>query len=159
MVNIKEAARAAATAYGLAAQKGGNDSIPLAEVAASLASFYLTNFTSFTLGQVTTLPDNATAGVLTQLRLLNTSGVGTDIRPCGARVEVVSSKSAICWVTFEIYPRSRNLARWTWTNVYGFRLEDGRGNGLDGGWEYTNPDQEFQELLERVPDFFSGGHV
>ncbi|KAL0942861.1 uncharacterized protein CTRU02_200747 [Colletotrichum truncatum] len=159
MVNIKEAARAAVTAYGLASEKGGNTSVPLQEVAESLASFYLTNFTSFTLGQVTTLPQDPAPGVLKQLQLLNESGLGTDIRPCAARIEVVSSQSAMCWITFEIFPRTKKIDRWTWTNIYGFRLGEPRKNGLDGGWEFTNADQEFQKLLERVPDFYTGGKV
>ncbi|KAF9880716.1 hypothetical protein CkaCkLH20_01758 [Colletotrichum karsti] len=159
MVKIREAARAAITAYGLATEKGGNASIPLQDVAESLAAFYLTNFTAFTLGKITVLPNDPVPGVLRQLRLLNESGIGTDIRPRGGKVEVVSSESAICWVTFEIFPRTRAVTRWTWTNVYGFRLERGRSNGLEGGWEFTNPDQEFQTLLERVPTFYTGGKV
>ncbi|KAF0317227.1 putative rho protein [Colletotrichum asianum] len=138
MVNIREAARAAITAYGLATEKGGNTSVPLQEVAASLAAFYLTNFTSFTLGG---------------------SGIGTNIRPRGGRVEVVSAESAICFVTFEIYPKTRKIDKWSWTNVYGFRLEQGRSNGLDGGWEFTNADQEYESLLQRIPNFYAGGQV
>lgn len=161
MVNIKEAARAAITAYGLATQQGGNDSVPLRHVAESLASFYLSNFTSFTLGGVTTVggENKATEGVLKQLQQLNASGLGTDIRLRGSSVDVVSKQSAVCWVTFEILPRTKKIGRWSWTNVYGFRLEKGRSNGIDGGWEFTNADQEFESLLERVPDFFAGGTV
>ncbi|KAJ0335772.1 hypothetical protein COL922a_008786 [Colletotrichum nupharicola] len=159
MVNIREAARAAITAYGLATEKGGNASIPLQDVAASLAAFYLTNFTSFTLGEVTVLPNDPVPGVFKQLRLLNQSGIGTDIRPRGGRVEVVSAESAICFVTFEIYPKTRKIDKWSWTNVDGFRLEPGRSNGLDGGWEFTNADQEYESLLQRVPNFYAGGQV
>ncbi|GKT44888.1 uncharacterized protein ColSpa_05069 [Colletotrichum spaethianum] len=161
MVNIKEAARAAITAYGLATEQGGNASVPLRDVADSVASFYLANFTSFTLGGITTLEnhDIATSGVLKQLQRLNQSGLGTDIRLCSGRVDVVSSQSALCWVTFEITPRTDKIEKWSWTNVYGFRLEKGRSNGLEGGWESTNADQEFQTLLERVPDFYAGGTV
>ncbi|CCF33463.1 hypothetical protein CH063_05652 [Colletotrichum higginsianum] len=163
MVNVKEAAQAAITAYGLATQQGGNASVPLAQVASSLASFYLANFTSFTLGGVSVVGGGETAakGVLQQLRRLNESGLGTDIRLCGGgRVDVVSSQSALCWVTFEMVPpRTSKVGRWTWTNVYGFRVETGRDDGLEGGWEFTNADQEFQTLLERVPDFFKGGTV
>ncbi|GJC79752.1 hypothetical protein ColLi_02590 [Colletotrichum liriopes] len=161
MVRIKEAARAAITAYGLAAQQGGNVSVPLQNVADSLASFYLANFTSFTLGGISTLQnhDIATSGVLKQLQKLNQSGLGTDIRLCNGRVDVVSNQSALCWVTFEIIPRTDKIGKWSWTNVYGFRLEEGRSNGLEGGWEFTNADQEYQTLLDRVPNFYAGGTV
>ncbi|OLN86373.1 hypothetical protein CCHL11_06360 [Colletotrichum chlorophyti] len=157
MVNIKAAARAAITAYGLATEQGGNNSVPLRHVAESLASFYLGNFTAFTLGGVATLEngDIASAGVLRQLQQLNQSGLGTDIRLRKGTVDVVSNQSALCWVTWEILPRERKVEPWSWTNLYGFRLQQGRSNGLDGGWEYTNSDQEYQTLLERVPDFFT----
>ncbi|KAK1572775.1 uncharacterized protein LY79DRAFT_569734 [Colletotrichum navitas] len=161
MVNIKEAAQAAMMAYGLATEQGGNASAPLEGVADTLASFYLTNFTSFALGGISSLPNHeaATAGVLYQLKALNQSGLGTDIRFCGGRVDVVSDQSALCWVTFEIKPRTDKIEAWSWTNVYGFRVQAGRSNGLEGGWESSNADQEIGKLLERVPDIYKGGTV
>ncbi|KAK1980173.1 hypothetical protein LZ30DRAFT_724051 [Colletotrichum cereale] len=161
MVNIKEAAQAAMMAYGLATEQAGNASAPLEGVADALASFYLANFTSFALGGISTLQnhESASAGVLYQLQRFNQSGLGTDIRYCGGRVDVVSNQSALCWVTFEIMPRTDKFEKWSWTNVYGFRLQEGRSNGLDGGWESTNADQEIGNLLERVPDIFKGGSV
>ncbi|KAF6803296.1 hypothetical protein CSOJ01_10997 [Colletotrichum sojae] len=163
MVNVKDAALATIAAYHLATQKCGNASVPLPEVASSLSSFYLQNFTSFTLGVATRLPDDPVPGVLQQLQLYEKS-VGTDIRPDrrkgATRVDVVSNESAICFVSFEIFPRAGSgLAPWGWTNMYGFRMQKGRENGLDGGWEFTNADQEYQQLLKRVPDFFAGGKV
>ncbi|KAK1990094.1 hypothetical protein LX36DRAFT_593353 [Colletotrichum falcatum] len=161
MVNIREAAQAAMTAYGLATEQAGNASAPLAGVADALASFYLANFTSFALGGVTTIPDHeaATAGVLYQLRAMNSSGLGTDIRFRGGRVDVVSDQSALCWVTFEIRPRADGVEGWSWTNVYGFRTQEGQAGGLAGGWESTNADQEIAGLLARVPDIYEGGTV
>ncbi|KAK2009430.1 hypothetical protein LZ32DRAFT_414555 [Colletotrichum eremochloae] len=160
-VNIKEAAQAAMMAYGLATEQGGNASAPLEGVADTLASFYLANFTSFSLGGIKTLPNHeaATAGVLYQLQKLNQSGLGTDIRYNGGHIDVVSNQSALCWVTFEIRPKTDKIEGWSWTNVYGFRMQEGRSNGLEGGWESSNSDQEIGKLLERVPDIYEGGTV
>ncbi|KAK2058286.1 hypothetical protein LY76DRAFT_593410 [Colletotrichum caudatum] len=161
MVNIKDAAQAAMTAYGLAAEQAGNMSAPLKDAADAMASFYLANFTVFNLGGISTLANQeaARAGVLYQLQALNQSGLGTDIRYCGGRVDVVSDQSALCWVTFEIKPRTDKVEGWSWTNVYGFRVQANRTDGLEGGWESTNSDQEIGRLLERVPDIYQGGKV
>ncbi|KAK2023154.1 hypothetical protein LX32DRAFT_698139 [Colletotrichum zoysiae] len=161
MVNIKEAAQAAITAYGLAAEQAGNTSAPLKDAADAMASLYLANFTAFALGGISTLANQevARAGVLSQLNTMNQSGLGTDIRFCGGRVDVVSNQSALCWVTFEIRPRTDKVEGWSWTNVYGFRMQANRSDGLEGGWESVNSDQEIGGLLERVPDIYQGGTV
>jgi hypothetical protein len=53
MVNITVSAEVAAAAYALAIHHGSNYSIPLTDVAAEVASFFLPNCTSFALGKQT----------------------------------------------------------------------------------------------------------
>ncbi|KAK3940013.1 hypothetical protein QBC46DRAFT_386446 [Diplogelasinospora grovesii] len=130
MANIVNAAKQAILAYAAAVSKGSNPSIPVSDVAASMAELYLPNFTSFTLGSITvfaTRPD-AQAAIERLLCSYNTSGIGADIRKYDSRVEPVSASSAICWITWEIFPNPGTtdgkgaVEPWKFTDVYGFRL-------------------------------------
>src|SRR3569833_1108724 len=108
MVNITHAAKAAVTAYAAAVQMGRNTSIPSSDVASAMASLYLPGFTSFTLGQITVLPNETSAATSIDniLKLYNASGLGTDIRLAKSRVEAVSDQAAFCFLTWKIFPRN-----------------------------------------------------
>ena len=152
MVNITAAAKAAVSVYAAAVHLGGNYSIPLPDVAAAMAQLYLPGFTSFTLGSITALGANPAGGIATQLTLYNQSGIGTEFQLCRSRIEPVSDESAIVWLTWVISPRN-NLTRWQFTDVYGFRVADKRPDGLEGGWEWSNADDEYLQLFAQDPTF------
>ena len=162
MVNIITAAKAAVAAYASAISLASNSSIPYSTAAAAMAELYHPNFTSFTLGTITVFPDNAFTRAAMERTLVqyNQSGLGTDFRYERSRVEAVGATSAIAWITWRIAPpRVRrgsggdgNLKGWTFTDVYGFRVSADGGNG---GWEWSNADDEYEKLAENYPAFFS----
>jgi len=171
MVNLLAAAKSAIRIYAAAIALGTNSSISTSETAAAMAELYLPNFTSFTLGSVTVFPDTtvARAGIEGTLIQFNKTGLGADIRLDHSRVDVVSAQSAICWVTWKIFPKGSEVGKgtgrkgakngvpkpWTFVDVYGFRLAANRTGGLEGGWEWSNADDEYLKLAENYPAYFS----
>jgi hypothetical protein len=153
MVNIKAAAKAAISAYASAISLASNSSIPYSTAAAAMAELYHANFTSFTLGTITVFPDNAfaRAGIERNLVYYNQSGLGTDFRYERSKVEVVSATSAVAWITWRMVPAGYTKP-WTFTDVYGFRTSAAGG---DGGWEWSNADDEYEKLAENYPSFFA----
>jgi len=79
-------------------------------------------------------------------------GLGADLRLEHSRIEPVSDQSAVCFLTWTLHPRDE--APWKFTVAYGFRVSAGRPDGLVGGWEWVNADQEYQQLLERNPKLY-----
>lgn len=155
MVNITSAAHAAVKAYSAAIALGGNYSVPLPSLASEISSFFLPNYTSFTLGTMSISPNQSVVAenfisLYTEWR---TSGPGTDVKVEHSRVEVVSNESALCWMTFRVFPQTADIQGWDWTNVYGFHLvEEGLENGLSGGWEFALADNEELEYAKRYPN-------
>lgn len=162
MVNIITAAKAAIAAYASAVSLASNASIPYSNTAAAMAELYHANFTSFTLGTITIFPDKAFARAAFERNLVqyNQSGLGTDFRYERSKVEAVGATSAVVWITWRIVPaahrpvsgREGNLKGWTFTDVYGFRVSADGGNG---GWEWSNADDEYEKLAKNYPAFFS----
>ncbi|KAK0669842.1 hypothetical protein QBC41DRAFT_346025 [Cercophora samala] len=165
MVQITELAKQAAVSYAAAISLAANpnNSSDLASAAAAMSAFYLPNATDFTFGGITRFPDQDTFTQGTEFILgkYNESGIGTDFRLEKYRIDPVSEGSAIAWITYRMVLPG-NVGRkgkgkgpaaggWKFTNVYGFRVQpDGRK-----GWEWTNADGEYTELLSRYPDFLS----
>ncbi|KAF2253596.1 hypothetical protein BU26DRAFT_538329 [Trematosphaeria pertusa] len=155
MVNITSAAQAAATAYGALIALGGDYTYPLSNLSVQISSFFLPNYTAFSLGEISVSPNASIVAerFISEYTTLRTEGPGTVVKVTDSRVEVVSDQSALCWLTYRISPQQTNLSGWDWTNVYGFRaVEGGLGNGLDGGWEFAVADQEHEEMAKRYPD-------
>ena len=155
MVNIAEAARAAVAGYGAAIALGGNYSIPITEVALQVSSYFLPNYTQFTLGTIGISPNQsiiAESLIAEYTSQRKSGGPGTNIKLQDSRVEVASDQSAICWLKFHIKPQDCVTKPWDWTIIYGFRLvEGGMDNGLDGGWEFGNGDDEQEQFAKRFP--------
>jgi hypothetical protein len=155
MVNITSAAHAAVDAYSAAIALGGNYSYPLPRLASQISSFFLPNYTSFSLGERSVSQNQSVVAenfisLYTEWR---EEGPGTHVQIEDSRVEVVSDQSAICWLTYHISPTDE-CEGWNWTNVYGFRLVDGGlENGLQGGWEFAIGDNEHEQYAKR----FSAG--
>ncbi|KAK4213938.1 hypothetical protein QBC37DRAFT_422142 [Rhypophila decipiens] len=159
----KTAIKAYATSISLAADLSTTPG-SVSEVALGMASHFLPNVTIFTLGSTTTFPDTkfAASQIENLLMQYTRSGLGTDIRLESSRVEVLSSQSSICWISWKIFPppgsegdhdESENCENrgnggnedktpkknpWTFTLVYGFRLVQPNrptpttGGSLDG---------------------------
>ncbi|KAK0613978.1 hypothetical protein B0T14DRAFT_527410 [Immersiella caudata] len=153
--DIKEFAIATLEGYAQALTDGAACSLPIPEISAQIAKYYLPGCTAFTIGTINTFPDEkiTTSMIQNQLNRFASLGVGINMRLEKARIEVMSQTSAACWATFSI--KVENGEGWSWTNVYGFRMVEGRGNGLRGGWEWVNGDGEMVELLQRYPDAMS----
>lgn len=154
MVNINSAAEAAVAAYSAAIALGGNYSVPLHDVASQVSSFFLPNYSSFSLGHISVSPNQSVVAenfIKEYNEFRTNSGPGTNIWVTHSRVEVVSDESALCWLTYHIRPVS-GMEGWDWTNVYGFRLvKGGAENGLDGGWEFVIGDNEHSQYTKRFP--------
>lgn len=79
------------------------------------------------------------------------NGVGCDIRLKGSRVEVASSGSALCFVTWEIFPAEGWKGEgWQWENCYFYRKKP---DGTEG-WEGVITDGEVEGLIKNVPGFY-----
>ncbi|MDD3799013.1 MAG: hypothetical protein PHE36_07530 [Novosphingobium sp.] len=117
----------------------------------AIAGHYLFPYTSFTLGQVHTFADRATADAACtdQIACFERTGVGSDIRMTGCEVVPVSPDSALCHVTWAVFP-ANGAPGWEWTNIYGYRRR-----GDEEGFEFNISDNEIAELLRRFPDFYS----
>ncbi|KAK4247512.1 hypothetical protein C7999DRAFT_32057 [Corynascus novoguineensis] len=141
MVNVVTAAKAAVRVYASAVSLGGNSSIPYSTTAAAMAELYHANS-----------PVSPCAP---------SPGLGTDIRYETSRIEAVGSTSAVVWITWKIVPaqsacvgggKTDKEKGWTFTDVYGFRMS---AEGQNGGWEWSNADDEYEKLMENYPQFFS----
>ncbi|KAJ3546446.1 hypothetical protein NM208_g1993 [Fusarium decemcellulare] len=155
MVNITCAAREAISAYSGLIALGGDYTFPLSNLSLQVSSFFLPNYTSFSLGKPKISPNQAV--VAENFVLLYTdwreNGPGTHVRIDRSRFETVSNESALCWLTYSISPDNKDMPGWEWTSVYGFRLvEGGMENGLGGGWEFAVGDEEHQEYAKRFPN-------
>ena len=152
MVDIKSAARCAISAYSAAIALGGNYTVPLPELASEVSSFFLPNYTSYTLGKSAISANQSVVAenfisLYTEWR--NSGGPGTVVEVTHTKMQPVSNETALCWLTFHIYPQD-GMEEWEWTNVYGFHLvEGGMENGLDGGWEFGIGDNEHLEYAKR----------
>jgi len=150
--DIKQLALATLASYADALTRGAASSLPIREISSQMAKYYLPGCTAFTLRTITPFPDEefASSMIQSQLERFVSLGVGINMRLEEARIEVISQTSAACWATFSV--SIKNGEGWSWTNVYGFRMVEGRENGLKGGWEWVNGDGEMVELLGRYPN-------
>ncbi len=116
----------------------------------AIASHYLFPYISFTLGQIHSFADRTTADEACSLQIarFEKAGVGTDIRIKDVKIVPVSENSALCHLTWEIFPED-NRPGWSWLNIYGYRQR-----GDEEGFEFNISDNEIAELLKRFPDFF-----
>ncbi|KAF2121646.1 hypothetical protein BDV96DRAFT_564667 [Lophiotrema nucula] len=155
MVNITTAAKAVAAGYALAISHGANYSIPLSTVADEVSTYFLPNYTSFTLGTINPLQNQSgiAAGFASLYELWRQEDQpGTKVHITKTKVRAVSDQSALCWLTYTIHP-TNGMEKWSWTNVYGFRMvENGTGARRAGGWEFVIGDQEHQEYAKRFPE-------
>jgi hypothetical protein len=117
----------------------------------AIAGHYLFPYISFTSGHIHRFEDRATADLACseQVARFERSGIGSDIRLKDYRVVPVSDGSALCHLTWEVFPQN-GMDGWTWLNIYGYRNRNG-----EEGFEFNISDNEIEELLKRVPDFFS----
>ncbi|KAK5655867.1 hypothetical protein OQA88_5406 [Cercophora sp. LCS_1] len=154
MADIETAAKATLATYAAAVAKGADPSVPRSEPVSFMAKFYLPGWTAFTLGGIKHFDDDsATLAAIEQAFVIYDSmGLGADIRLDSSRIEPISSSSAIVFVTWSLH--TKDEVAWKFTVAYGFRLMPGRPDGLLGGWEWVNADQEFQQLLARNPKLF-----
>ena len=157
MSDIFTAASEFIASYAAAMALGGDSSKTLISVADALSAHYplSTPFTSFTFGHVAVFTDRAHAivTILAHLERINRSGLGIDVSMEKYRVEVVSTSSALCWITWAIKPRD-GTEGWTWENVYGYRKPvTSDGQAQKGYWEFVVSDQEIEGFLKRKPDF------
>lgn len=151
MVNVTAIAESFVAAFAAAIQLGGDPSVPIRTIADSVAIFFLPNQTSFSLGSISVRPNESVVaeGAYETFLQYNKSGVGLDVRLEESRVEKVSNESAICWITWKIYPKNCQKS-WDWTNAYGFRFVANRTNGLPGGWEWSIGDNEHEQFAAHV---------
>ncbi|WP_232476024.1 hypothetical protein [Flavisphingomonas formosensis] len=116
----------------------------------AIAGHYLFPYISFTNGGVHTFDDRATAdeACTGQVARFERTGVGSDIRLKDFKVVPVSADSALCHLTWEVFPEN-GTPGWTWLNIYGYRRR-----GDEEGFEFNISDNEIGELLKRFPNFF-----
>jgi hypothetical protein len=116
-----------------------------------LAGYYLFPYISFTSGHVHRFEDRAIADESCegQVRRFERAGIGSDIRLVDYKVVPVSEGSALCHLTWAVFPKN-GMESWTWLNIYGYRRRD-----EEEGFEFNISDNEIEELLKRVPNFFS----
>lgn len=117
----------------------------------ALAAHYVYPYYSFTLGQVHCFEDRATADAACadQVERFEKAGVGSDIRITDCKLAEVSADSALCHITWQVFPAD-GTPGWQWTNVYAYRRR-----GEEEGFEFNISDNEIGELLRRFPDFYS----
>lgn len=116
----------------------------------AIAGHYLFPYISFTNGGVHTFDDRATAdeACTGQVARFERTGVGSDIRLKDFKVVPVSADSALCHLTWEVFPEN-GTPGWSWLNIYGYRRR-----GDEEGFEFNISDNEIGELLKRFPNFF-----
>lgn len=117
------------------------------------ADHYAWPYTSFTLGHVSQFIDrpSALAQMVPWFARFKEFGID-DMRLARTSIDVVSDTFALCHVTWEIHPKSTDVAPWQWTNVYGLR-QDEHGQRF----EFAVSDNEIANLLQRFPQFLQAG--
>lgn len=157
MVNVINAAQAAIDTWSAIVRLLAVPDSNVTDIAAKLAPIYLPTYTSITLGSVT--PRNQSSvrdGAAAQFQHSRDIGLGTNVKLLYSRIEPVSNESAICWLTLYLCPPEKSkIECYTYTEPFGFRLNDTVENGLGGGWEWGIGDQEFQSACARAPSFSS----
>lgn len=151
-MNCQTAAEACVQSYATAMHLAQNPSTTPQSCAASMGAHYLPGMISFTFGHqhAFNTEADAVAGIASHLEKFEKHGLGMDIRLKTSTVKAVSVASAMCFVTWEIFPKN-GVKGWEWENVYGYRkTQEGKE-----GWEFVVSDNEIQNLMERVPEFFS----
>ena len=138
MVNIINAAQATIDAWAAIVRLLAVPNSDVSSIAAQLAPIYLPTYTSITLGTVTPLNQSAVrGGAAAQFQHSRDIGLGTDVKLLYSRIEPVSNESAICWLTLYLCPPEiSNIDCYSYTEPFGFRLNDKVDNGLGGGWEW-----------------------
>lgn len=144
-----------------------------------MASHYLPNLISFTLGTNTSVstPEEASKGTLTHLQKLVSLGLGADIRLVRVAVKEISEFAAAVFVTWELVvdgwsigdeekaktkgaegEKGKKAKGWRWRNCYGYRRMSREVEGEEvvdkEGFEYIVSDEEVGELVKRVPKYF-----
>jgi len=116
-----------------------------------IARHYVYPFVSFTLGHVNTFTDRAHAevGCRRQIARYEHAGIGNDIRLKDFEIVQVCETSALCTLTWELFP-TNGLPSFSWSNIYGYRR-----NTESEGFEFTIADNQILALTARVPDFFT----
>jgi hypothetical protein len=120
--------------------------------AEAAADHYGWPYTSFTLGHTSQFADRVSA--LAQMKpwfaRFKEFGID-DMRLARTSIHTVSDTFALCHVTWEIHPKSADVAPWQWTNIYGLR-QDEHGQRF----EFAVSDNEIANLLQRFPNFLQG---
>lgn len=153
MVNIHSAAESAVKAYSAAIALGANYSYPLPKLASHVSTFFMPNYTSYSLGEINLSPNQSVVAsdfesIYSEWR--SNGQPGTVIQIIHHKIQPVSNSSAICWLKYHIDPQN-GLPEWEWTNVYGFRrTEEKFTNGLYGGWEFAVEDNEHLQYASHV---------
>lgn len=155
MVNVVSAAQAAIDAWSAIVRLLAVPDSNVTAIAAMIAPIYLPTYQSITLGHYTPLNQSAVRdGAAAQFQHSRDIGLGTDVKLLYSRIEPVSNESAICWLTLYLCPPEKsNIECYSYTEPFGFRLNDTINNGLGGGWEWGIGDQEFQGACARAPSF------
>lgn len=149
----------------------------LSACATAMASHYLPNLISFTLGTNTSIAtaSEAAKGTLTHLQKLVSLGLGADIRLVRVAVKEISEFAAAVFVTWELVvdgfgigdeekakakggEQGKKAKGWRWRNCYGYRRMSREVEGEQvvdkEGFEYIVSDEEVGELVKRVPKYF-----
>ena len=157
MVNVINAAQVTIDAWSAIVRLLAVPDSDVTTIAAKLAPIYLPTYTSITLGSVT--PRNQLCvrnGAAAQFQHSRDIGLGTDVKRLYSRIQPVSNDSAICWLSLYLCPPGKSKIQcYSYTEPFGFRLNDTVDNGLRGGWEWGIGDQEFQSACARASDFSS----
>ena len=121
--------------------------------AEALVKHYLPGFTAFVFGHQAHVgnSDEALTTVTAYLEKFEKFGLGMDVRMKNLKAQVISEGSALCWITWEVFPKDGKKG-WDWENVYAYRrMEDGRE-----GWEFTVSDNETKMLAKNRPQVLTG---
>ena len=125
----------------------GSDGSTL-EAAKAILDCYLPGFTAFTMGDRAQFnsPSDDLKGIDSYLQIWVKHGIGLDMRVQSHRIEPVSPFSALCWATWEVFPKDGTKG-WTWENCYGYRKGE-----KEEGWELVIADNETLCLSQNRPD-------
>ena len=151
-MDIQASATKHAQSYANAMHLGRDASTTAQACGEALAPHYLPNI--FTLGQQSSMAtrQEAIESTASHLKRFEKQGLGFDVRLKQLRVHPLSPGSAMCWMTWEIYPRNGQTP-WDWENIYGYR----KTTAGREGFELIVADNELSSLLERYPDFLQLG--
>ncbi|KAJ5291176.1 hypothetical protein N7478_000427 [Penicillium angulare] len=153
MVNIISASQSVVAAYTATIALTGNYSYPLTSLGDRISTFFLPNYVSFALGDMTVMPNRSyvSEGFQAELTEWRGTGLGSQVSIIDSIIQPVSNESALCWLTYHIKPEN-GMAPWDWTNVYSYRLTDEvSSTGVRGGFEFNNQDNENLQYAKRFP--------